>query len=348
MVPELLAWSLRLAPATAVPPPPDPLELELVWRAPAGCPTQSDIERRLSELLPGDPAGEGVLHIDAVVTLDVAGAHLALASSFRGVTERREITTTDCRELGEATAVWLAVALEPNASATRAEPMRSPVIVTPPPDDLEGDGLHDFELVPSVDPIAVDPVAGSPLPTAAPVPARRVRPPEFGLRIAAGIEVGALPPPAGAIQIAGLLLWRRARLEIHGTYLAPRARRDASDQGARVQLGAGGIRGCGRLFARAVELPLCVGAEAGVVRARALGLGDTVTTGPWTAAIASAGVARSWGPVGMWFAVEGVGRIVGTQFLVGDALSSRQSPVSGRALLGIEVRGSWNRGVGGQ
>lgn len=355
MFPGLL-WSLRLtlAPPTPVPLPPDPLELELVWRAPADCPTQAELERRLRELLPGDPAGEGVLHVEGDVTIDAAGAHLSLASTFRGVTERRELTSTNCSELGEATAVWLAVALEPDASARPTAPKPAPTIVSPPPRDPTDDTPR-LDPTPSLDPIADPPRTTSPPtstrdspPATSPAPIRRARIPALGLRIAAGLELGALPPPAGAVQLAALLLWRRARLEIHGTYLAPRTRRDASGQGARLQLGAAGVRGCGRLFAGAVEFPLCAGAEAGAIRARAVGLGDTVTTGPWAAAIASAGVARAWGPVAIHFAVEGLGRLVGTRFLVGEAVSSRQFPVSARALFGIELRPSWNRGVRGQ
>lgn len=348
MLPGLLALRLTVAPPTPIPLPPDPLELELVWRAPSGCPTQPDLERRLRELLPGDPTGDGVLHVEGDVTVDASGAHLTLASTFRGVTERREITSTSCDELGEATAVWLAVALEPSASARRtdAPPQPSPILVTPPPRDRTEVAPPEPDPTPSVDALADPPRTTSTPAAASPVAStRRPRIPALGLRIAAGLELGALPPPAGAVQLAALLLWRRARLEVHGTYLAPRTRRDASGQGARLQLGAAGVRGCGRLFARTVEFPLCLGAEAGAVRARALGLGDTVTIGPWAAAIASAGVARAWGPVAVHFAVEGLGRLVGTRFLVGDVLASQQFPVSARALLGIELRPSWGPGA---
>lgn len=342
MLAGLLSLRLTLAAPPPIPLPPDPLELELVWRAPTGCPTQPDIERRLRELLPGEPTGDGILHVEGDVTIDAAGAHLSLASTFRGVTERREITSTHCAELGEATAVLLAVALEPDTNARQTAPKPAAAIVEPPPrapTDAPPPVVDDLPIVPIADP----PRSDAPL-TPPPDPARRARIPALGLRIAAGLELGALPPPAGAVQLAALLLWQRARLELHGTYLAPRTRLDAAGQGARLQLAAAGIRGCGRVFARAVEFPLCLGAEAGAIRARALGLGDTVTTGPWAAAIASAGVARAWGPVAIHFAVEGLGRLVGTRFLVGEVVASRQFPVSARALLGVELRPSWGPG----
>ena len=59
----LLSAALLLVEPVDVPTPPDPRELELVWRAPERCPTQDDILRRLDVLLPGAPNGDGVLHV---------------------------------------------------------------------------------------------------------------------------------------------------------------------------------------------------------------------------------------------------------------------------------------------
>jgi len=86
-----------------------------------------------------------------------------------------------------------------------------------------------------------------------------------------------------------------------------------------------------------------------VVRARTRGsLPDKVEHGPWLGALASVGVARAWGPVGVWSAVEGLGRVVGSRFNIGKDEVLVQFPVSVRALVGIEVRGSWIGGARGQ
>lgn len=323
-----------------VPPPPDPRELELVWRAPPGCPTKADIEGRVRALLPDEPNGDGILHVEGDVTLDDAGAHLVLVSTFGGVQERRELESPQCTELGEATAVLLAVALEPGAPAR--EPTRERDVSTPPP------------VAPPIDPSPVDPIDAI-APVSSPVAApqeRRARvgaPQQFGLRIAGGIEVGAQPPPAAAVQLAALVLWPRARLEIHGAYLAPR-KHSASESSARFQLGAAGARGCARLFARAIELPLCAGGEAGVTRADTLGsLRKKTVNGRWVAAVAAVGVARAWGPVAIWASVEGLATVAYARFKVDRKdLVFRPFPVSARAFVGIELRGTWKRRGRGQ
>lgn len=340
-----LATSMLLQPVE-VPTPPDPRELELVWRAPERCPTRDDILRRLRVLLPGEPNGDGLLHVEGDVTVDDDGARLQLVSTFRGTTERREITATDCRALGEATAVLLAVALEPSATARESPPKAEPVEPQPkpaPPDDTTvAPTDREASTIDLIEPVAsttITPPARDPW---SPTPSH------FGLRIAGGLELGAMPPPSAALQLAGLVLWRRARLEIHGAYLPPRTRRDAEGRGATYQMVTAGARGCGRLFVGAVEFPICLGADAGVVRARAVGLGDTVVRGPWFAVLTSAGVSRAWGPIAVWASVEGLGRVVWTRFFVGDVLVQRQFPISMRALVGIELRGSWKRRGRGQ
>lgn len=333
----LLSAASLLAEPVELPTPPDPRELELVWRAPQRCPTKDDILRRLDVLLPGDPNGEGLLHVEGDVTVDESGARLQLVSTFRGTTERREITANDCASLGEATAVLLAVALEPSARGLESPPKPAPTPTEPAP----------TEPTPDVDPIDADPVAPTIAISDPEITTARRRPSaiptHFGVRIAGGLELGAMPPPSGALQLAGLVLWRRARLEIHGAWLPPR-----TGIGATYQLGTAGVRGCGRLFVGDVEFPLCLGAEAGVLRARSKAADHAVARGPWCTVAASAGVSRAWGPVAIWAAVEGLGRIVSTRFFLGEDSARRPFPISMRALVGIELRASWKRRGRGQ
>jgi hypothetical protein len=341
----LLAASLLVQPVE-VPPPPDPRELELVWRAPQRCPTRDEILRRIDVLLPGAPNGDGLLHVEGDVTVDESGARLQLVTTFRGTTERREITAADCHALGEATAVLLAVALEPNAGELASPTTPKPQAADPKPDPEPPD---DTSVAP-IEPAPVGSTIAPPLPRdrSTSTSTSTASPSHFGLRIAGGLELGAMPPPSGALQLAGLVLWRRARLEIHGAYLPPRTRRDADGRGATYQMITAGARGCGRLFVSAVEFPICLGAEAGLVRGRAVGLGDTVVRGPWFAVLTSAGVSRAWGPIAIWASVEGLGRVVWTRFLVGGEPVHRPFPISMRALVGIELRASWKRGGRGQ
>lgn len=324
----LLAWATASPPA--IPPPPDPLTLELTWNAPAGCPDAAAIEGRIAELLRGRSAGEGVMTVAGEVVIGESGATLVLTTSFRGHDERRELAAADCSELSEATAVLLAVALEPGW----APPMTSEEAVASPSEASPGPVLDVAE-----DPIA-PPATATPREPIVRAPARP--PVEWAVRVGGGIEAGAVPPPSGVVHLATAVLWPRARLELHGAWITPRTRL-VDDRSATMQLVSAGLRGCGRAFAGAIEFPLCVGAEAGAMHARGHRRSSGAQTGPWVAGLVSLGVTRAWGPVGVWAAAEVLGRVVGSRFEIGKTTIWRPTTVSGRLLVGIEIRPSWNR-----
>lgn len=330
---------------TVVPPPPptDPLELEFTWNAPPECPTAAEIEQRIRALLPGEPVGTGVLYVEGEVATVEGGVELGLRSRFAGHDDRRTLRAPSCAELGEATAVLLAIALEPG---------RADELVAPPETPSERGDEEASDVAPAAagnastveDPTAQAGRAASAVDVAPTSKRRSRRPSAGGLRIATGLEAAAMPLPSGVLQGAAILLWPHARAELHGTWVPPRVRTNEDPPGARFQLGAVGLRGCGQPLRRAIELPLCVGAEAGATRARFEG---TTTHKPWVAALASVGVARAWGPIGVWSAAELAGRIVGYRFLDGDIELLRQFPVSVRLLVGIELRRSWKPSSGG-
>ncbi len=337
--------ALALAGPPIVPLPPDPDALELHWEAPSPCPGADELEARIEALLHGQRGGEGVLRIDGVVVASAEGFTLELASTFRGETERRSLAADACTELADATALLIAVALEPGARL-----------------DTSGMGMGEAPPVAPATTIAVPTTTtraveapaelGPPFPpTDAPLPSQVGRPRRrleaLALRFAAGLELGAMAAPTAALQAAVALLWPRARAELHGVWLSPRTRTE-DGHGGTYQLGAIGARGCGRLFVGAVELPLCAGLEGGIIRARTRGLArETIVLGPWVGALASIGVARAWGPVGVWSAAELAGRVTGSRFRIGRETALRQWPVSVRLLVGLELRVPWKRGVRG-
>jgi hypothetical protein len=157
------------------------------------------------------------------------------------------------------------------------------------------------------------------------------------LRVAGLLESGDLPGITGGPALALGIAGRRWRAELHGAYLAPR-RSLQSGVGARYQAGLVGVRGCYRVRAAALELPLCAGVEFGGLRATTIGVtprrrADAPQFGP----LASAGVARRWGRIGLWTAVEAVGRALGYAFTFGDVERFRQAPVSARLVAGLEI-----------
>jgi hypothetical protein len=321
--------------APEVPPPPDPLELALEWRAPASCPSDAELEARITALLLGPPEGEGVLEVTAEVTERVGEFTLTLRSRLGDAADEKRLAAPTCDELAEATAVLLAIALAPGAALPS-----SPRTPTAPP--------RRPEPVPEIDalPVAAASFDEPPPVTSSPVVARRRvrRPMGLALRLAGGLEVGAIPRPAGAVVLGVGLLWRRARLELTGLWLAPRRR-----GGVRYQLGAVGVRGCARIFVRAVELPMCLGGEVGGVEARpieASAVGRAIR-GPLFAPLASFGVARAWGRVALWTSVEVAPRTIWTRFHRDQDVAFAPLPVSARAIAGIELRWRWNPGAAG-
>jgi hypothetical protein len=141
-------------------------------------------------------------------------------------------------------------------------------------------------------------------------------------------------------------VWPRARLEAFGVYLPPRreAVPYAGAEGvARFQLGAAGLRGCGRFARPRLELPLCAGLEAGVL--------DIVTRGfrplgtrraPWVAASAGAAlVVRPLRVLGLVLAAELVVPFTRPGTVVGAEPTEevhRPAAVAGRFVAGIELR----------
>ncbi|MFY0534181.1 hypothetical protein [Nannocystis pusilla] len=163
------------------------------------------------------------------------------------------------------------------------------------------------------------------------------------MRVQGGSEYGALPGMTGAVGLAAGLLWRRARLEVQGVWLAPRTA-DRAQGELRASLAAAAIQGCARLGRGRVEVPVCGGLELGGMRGGARGVPDArTTTGLWLAVVAGAGVAvrlgARWSLTG---ALQLAGAIVGPDFQVRDPGPAVRlfapAPVTGRLLVGVEVR----------
>lgn len=322
-------------PAIELPLPPDPFELALHWDAPPQCPDVARIEARIAALLPGDPAGEGVLDVHGTVVAIAGGFELTLRSTYRDATELRRLESTHCDDLAEATALVLAAALTPGF-----EPPTEPGSASDP---VELPAVSPSKSTPEPGPVQYpDDTFGATSRVESSPPRRAPRRPSgLALRAAGGIEAGAIPAPAALASIALALLWRRARVELTATFLPPRAR--AHRGPASYMLATAGARSCMRWFVRALELPTCVGIEAGFVQARGF---SRSTRGPWLAPLASFGLARGWDRVAVWSSAELAVRTVWTQFHR-ETLAFSPFPVSFRALVGIEVRLYWNRGAAG-
>ncbi|MEX1367730.1 MAG: hypothetical protein AB1Z98_31670 [Nannocystaceae bacterium] len=316
----------------------------LSWEAPPGCADEAAVRRILAAYLGGETSMEAAAAVRAVATVVQVddGFSLRLRTETPSGVTTRETTEHDCAVLVEATALIVAIAVDPSVVVGRAEVPPTPV-TEPEPDPEPGS---------EPDPVEVESKAGpsSPEPEPRPLVSRsdgegiEPLPVRFGMRASGGVDLGVLPAVAGGLRLAGAVLGRGWRAEARGDVWLPRTAIAEEGLGARISMASGGLRGCGvpTVARRGLEFPLCGGLELGAMRGDPVGArvenGATVRR-LWLAADASAGLA--WAPrryLALWVQTELVVPIVRAGFRVGDIPVHRAGPVGGRAMLGLEAR----------
>ncbi|MEM9456363.1 MAG: hypothetical protein AAGF11_19430 [Myxococcota bacterium] len=312
---------------------PGPGPGELRWSAPSGCPTPDElrdgIERRLGrELTPGEA------QVDARVEPYQGGYRLTLRTTTGDLVDGRTLDADDCGALADATALIVALAVDPVAVAGALELWRAaeaqteaqPAPILPGPTPARRSGPADR------------PAESEPTP-----PAKERGLAGGVLRLTGGVGLGAVPGATGALSLAGGLRWRRARLELEGGYWIPRRSEAIDGARVRVQLGTAGVRGCGVLSRDRLEAPLCGGVQLGGMRGAGEGTPDAqVAQGLWFAL--EAGVGLSWWFAPRWALAGGFSAAVP---LVQPGFDLDTDPpvrlfepssVAGRLWLGIELR----------
>ncbi|MEM6295905.1 MAG: hypothetical protein AAGA54_31830, partial [Myxococcota bacterium] len=143
-----LVLGMRLSAPSIPPPPPEdpfPAAFELIWDAPSGCSSAEAIEARVAALLDGAPRGQGTAQVHAAVTEAPTGVTMTLTTTYAGRSDARTVTSPSCGSLEEATALLLAIALEPRLAPAETpkpapepepepepEPPQQPARVEPP------------------------------------------------------------------------------------------------------------------------------------------------------------------------------------------------------------------------
>jgi hypothetical protein len=328
-----------LGPARAEGPPAraegPPARVALRWTAPAGCPGGDRIVAEVERLLGASGARPPApLAVAATVTPDPAGglrAHLEAESPDGPRT--KELQAASCDALADATAIILALMIDPTALAA---PVPAPPPLPAPP----------AAPVPASPPLPAPPAAPVPVPAppptpAAPPPSASLRP-RFHLLAWALADAGTLPGVSFAAGGAVALSLGALRLELgagafpgRSTVLAQRP-----TAGGDVSLVAGTAGVCyGVLAPGRFELSPCLVVAVGRLHATGFGVSNPGEGSALWSAL-EPGARLGWSPLARLALVLRAGASVPfarPSFVLAGVAVHRPGPVAGRAGGGVEV-----------
>lgn len=327
-----LAWVLGVLAVTAVAAGPAedserprlPATIDLEWNAPDDCASGEEVLTRMRELLSGPAVGQGEARVVADIEVGNGIVRMTLTAVFEGRTDRREVESSNCQSLVEATAVLLAVSLDPGLGP---EPVQAEVPEVAPQRERD---------LPTRPTVAVEPKQA---PRPGPTPADDSQAPDARpARLhgfvggEAGIEWGALDALALASRISVGVRGTRWNAQAHGTYLIPRRLR-----GGLYQLGTAGARGCWTPGSKPWFAQLCVGGEMGGFRVDTRGIEPpTSDLGLYAGPSIAFGIVRRGPSVEWLFGGEVVARAWGSRTrLPGPIVLIEQQPVSVRMATGV-------------
>jgi hypothetical protein len=306
--------------------------VQIEWEAPPECPSVEDVKAHAERLL-GQPLSAPRAQrvaARAAVRRDQAGnweLRLSLTSNDRVAEDT--LVAKQCVALGDATALKVALAVDPVATAravamaaSEAEPRTNSAAPKPEPNpELRARP----EQVRETD--AFQPSA----------------PASIGLRLTAGAGLGVLPSVAGGAALA-LWLQRSAwRAELGGQgFWGGAARYERMPAvGAQLQLFSAVARGCPVFRGGALEFPICLGLELGVMRGEGFGVENTDSAHSWWGAVVLGPALRA--PVSetlfFWLEADGAFPFLRPGFNVrnlGTLYSA--GPGSARIWAGAEIR----------
>jgi hypothetical protein len=323
--------------ARAQPAPADRVVLR--WTAPEGCPAGDRVTAEVDRLLGASGARPPkALDVSARVTEDPAGGfRVHLETPGEGGSREREIKGVSCAAIADATALIIALMIDPAAVAA-APPALPPSPPSPP--------------LPSPPPSPAPPPLPSPspppsAPRPSPPPAANGIRPSFRLLAWAGADLGTLSSVAFAAGGAAVMVVGPVRIELGAgawparTVVVP-AR---PSTGGDVSLVTGSAGACYDVLAvtprRPFELGPCGGFEVG--RLHAVGVGvSTLGEGNALWSAARFGGLFAWAPI-QWLAlelrVEAAFPFARPTFVLENDGDVFRPPVAvGRAEGGVEVR----------
>lgn len=265
----LWGWTLAVAAVLAASPPVDAQTdagLALAWTAPEGCPSQTEVEAEIDRLLGSSASSRSQrrFRVRAKVTREVAW-QVVLDTSSDESNGHRTLEAASCEGLANATALIVALMIDPAAATAPREPPKSESQARPPTD----------ATVP-------------PPPSPAPATVQRAgRASTLLVGAVASGNAGVLPSPdlevAGAVGVVG----QRWRVELRGAYGLRPVESDAlaATPGAHGEFQArflGTLTGCLTTSPARTELGACLSIEGGLIHGRGVGASTTEEKSqPW-------------------------------------------------------------------
>jgi len=259
----------------------------LSWQAPAECPDEARVRRAVEQLLGEGPPPPANVSARAVVEHTASGHwNVRLTTVRDGMTGERVVESESCQSLADATALILALTIDPSRVAARAPgaasaPASSTVASAAPSASAAAPAPASASALPTAPPTASPTPATTsvPAPPSAPPPeAAPTRPGASGPTLVAlfaqvGGDLGTLPRAAYAVGGGAALTFGSFRVEGYGTYLPQQAAHPVAfpNLGTNIHLLAGGLRGCFLPLHGSVEAGGCVGLELGDLRGQGFG-----------------------------------------------------------------------------
>ncbi len=242
--------ALTLLLATGAPP--------VDWQAPPGCPQLDEVRQEVSRLVQ-DASGAGQVSARAAIRTGPLDDYvLTLRIERPGATARYELAGQDCAALAGAAAVLIATAID---AGDRVPDFPEPSAATPP------------HPAPAPATASSSRLPFSRLPSSR-LPSSRLH----GSRLQGSLEsgyfvgVGRESPVSHGPQVgASLLLLRRLRVTALARASLPITYSPQPERRVVVHAWHGTLKGCARLSAGPLEVPVCLVTEAGWITARGRG-----------------------------------------------------------------------------
>ncbi len=298
--------------------------VDLTWTAPAGCPDRESVIAEITPLVSARSSTQ-TWRARAVIERTSDMWTLLLTTEVEGAANVRQLRAATCAELAHATAVMLAIAVDPARAVAVAEG----------PNPASSAPLA--RSAPETPPVREQPRAGRPQARAGAVQS-------FAGFVVAGGSLGAVASPAFGTGLGVAWLPGRFRFELDGQWFPPsHITGVAQGTGGQFHLLLVGLTGCWSFLPGTIDLGACIGGQGGSVAATGSGSAVAISTSTHTAwAATKAGGLLVWSPTprfGLRLSADLVVPLLRNRFLIlAEGAVHTPAPVGALGLAGVEVR----------